>query len=151
MFESHIETCNGPALTGRGSDEQRFSILRFFQQSAFLNHQLLCYWPTIHNLISKICPRFQVLSSHFSEVDEPIETPSCSMSIEQQWFEAKIFQLQSMSNTIACIDIMFAVKNSGISCLALIFNLSIEQSENDIPARKKSVQACETWRVIYCF
>ena len=48
-----------------------------------------------------------------------------------------------MSNTIACIDIMFAVKNSGISCLALIFNLSIEQSENDIPALKKSVQACE--------
>ena len=35
----------------------------------------------------------------------------------------KTFQLQSMSNAIKCIDQRFAFKNSGISCLALIFNL----------------------------
>ena len=39
-------------------------------QSAFENNHLLCYQPTIHNLILKICPEFQVLSSHFSEVNE---------------------------------------------------------------------------------
>ena len=42
----------------------------FFKQFAFVNNHLLCYWPTIHNLISKICPKFQVLRSHFFEVDE---------------------------------------------------------------------------------
>ena len=39
--------------------------------------------------------------------------------------EDKKFQLQSMSNVIICIDKRFAVKNSDVSCLALIFNLSI--------------------------
>ena len=36
----------------------------------------------------------------------------------------EIFQLQSMLNVIKCIDQRFAFKNSGISCLALIFNLN---------------------------
>ena len=30
-----------------------------------VNNHLLCYWPTIHILILKICPKFQVISSHF--------------------------------------------------------------------------------------
>ena len=46
------------------------------------------------------------------------------MSIEQKLCEVKIFQLQSMSNAIRCIDQRFAFKNSRISCLALIFNLN---------------------------
>ena len=49
---------------------------------------------------------------------------SCSMSNEQKLCEVKIFQLQSMSNAIRCIDQRFALKNSRISCLALIFNLN---------------------------
>ena len=44
------------------------------------------------------------------------------MSIEQKLYKVKIFQLQSMSNAIRCIDQRFVFKNSGISCLALIFN-----------------------------
>ena len=36
----------------------------------------------------------------------------------------KQFQLQSTSNVITCIDKRFAVKNSGKSCVALIFNSS---------------------------
>ena len=48
---------------------------------------------------------------------------SCSLSIEQKLCELKIFQLQSMSNAKRCIDQRFAFKNSGVSCLALIFNL----------------------------
>ena len=46
------------------------------------------------------------------------------MNIEQKLCKEKIFQLKSMSNAIRCIDKRFKVKNSGISCLALIFNLS---------------------------
>ena len=32
-------------------DELRFSIWRFFEQFAFVNNHLLCYWPTLHNSI----------------------------------------------------------------------------------------------------
>ena len=46
------------------------------------------------------------------------------MNIEQKLCKEKIFQLKSMPNAIRCIDKRFEVKNSGISCLALIFNLS---------------------------
>ena len=34
---------------------------------------MLCYWPTIHNWILKICPKFQVISSHLFEVDELLD------------------------------------------------------------------------------
>ena len=30
----------------------------------------MCYWPTTRNSITKICPKLQVLSSHFSEVNQ---------------------------------------------------------------------------------
>ena len=43
------------------------------QQSTNENNHLPCYWPTIHNSISKICPKFQVLSSRFSQVDELLD------------------------------------------------------------------------------
>ena len=49
------------------------------------------------------------------------------MSNEENMCEVKTFQFQSMSNAIRCIDQRFAFKidkNSGISCLAWIFNLS---------------------------
>ena len=47
---------------------------------------------------------------------------SCSMSIEQKLCKVKFFQLQSMSNAIRSIDHRFAFKNSGIACLAWIYN-----------------------------
>ena len=43
---------------------------QFLGQSAFVNNHLLCFWPTIHNSVLKIYPEFQVLSSHFSEVND---------------------------------------------------------------------------------
>ena len=46
-------------------DKLLFSIWRFFEQSSFVNIYLLCCRPTIHNLILKICPKFQVISFHF--------------------------------------------------------------------------------------
>ena len=57
----------------------------FLEHFAFLNNHLLCYWHTIHNSISKSCAEFQVLSSHFFEVDVNL------MSIEQNLCEVKIF------------------------------------------------------------
>ena len=55
-------------------DMLQFSIWRFFwaiclcKSSSLVS--LLCYWQTIHKSILKICPKFEVLSSHFSEVNE---------------------------------------------------------------------------------
>ena len=66
MFESHVVTSND-----RTSFDFRFK--DFFEQFAFVNNHLLCYWPTVHNLISMICPKFQVLSSHVFEVDELLD------------------------------------------------------------------------------
>ena len=107
-----------PCGDQRWQDELQFSIWRFFEQIVFVNNHLLCYWPTIHNSISKICPKFQNPSSHFFEVDE---------LFDEQW--AKIVQSENISTQIyvaciRCINQRFAFKNSGILCLALIFNLS---------------------------
>ena len=115
MFESHVVA----SLDGTSFD---FRFEDFLEQSAFVNNHLLCYRPTIHNSISKICPKFQVLSFTFSR-----------LSIEQKWCEhceVKLFQLHSMLNAIRCIDQRFAFKNSGSSCLALIFNLNNSRTTN---------------------
>ena len=61
-----------PCSDQRWQDELLFSIWSFFEQSAFVNIHLLCYWPTIHNSILKICPKFQVISSHFFKVNEAL-------------------------------------------------------------------------------
>ena len=68
------------------------------------------------------------------------------MSIEQKLCEVKIFQLQSMSNVMGCVDQRFAFKNSSILCLALIFNLS-----TTVLFAKRSVAGGEIRRVIYNF
>ena len=44
-----------------------------FMQFASENNRLLYYWPIIHDLISKIYPKFQVLTFHFSEVDDLLD------------------------------------------------------------------------------
>ena len=57
------------------------------------------------------------------------------MSVEQNLCEVKIFQLQFMLNEIRCIDQRFAFKNSSISCLASIFNLSHLRMTNSVESR----------------
>ena len=71
------------------------------------------------------------------------------MSIEQKLCKVKIFQLQSMSNAIKCIDQRFAFKNFAISCLALIFNL--KNPSTTVLYAKKLVAGGEIGRVIYRF
>ena len=98
-------------------DELWFSIWRFFEQFVSVNNHLLCYQPSMN------WSRRSVLNFKFSVFTFP-RSMSCSMSHARNLCEVKIFQLQSMSNTIRCIDQRFAFKNSGTACLALIFNLS---------------------------
>ena len=78
-----------PCSNKCSQDEFWFSIWRFFEQSVFVNNHPLCYWPTVHNWISIICPIFQVLSSHFFKVDE---------LLDKHW--AKIVQSENISNPI---------------------------------------------------
>ena len=61
---------------------------------------------------------------------------SCSVRIEQKLCEVKIFQLQSMPNARRYTDKRFPVEDSGISCLALIFNLSNPRT---------TIQHAKTW------
>ena len=75
-----------PALTGWASI---FNLKIFW---AICNH-LLCYWPTIHDSISKICPKFQVISSHFFKVDELLNE-----LFDEHW--AKIVQSEIFSTPI---------------------------------------------------
>ena len=58
MFEGDVETF---------IDQKNFNFWFevFLGQSASQKSHPLCYWPTIHNLIRKICPEFQVLNSNF--------------------------------------------------------------------------------------
>ena len=70
------------------------------------------------------------------------DSMSCSMRNEQNLCEMKIFQLKSMSNAIRWIDQRFTFKTSGISCLALIFNLSNLRAT--ILHSRKRVVGCET-------
>ena len=50
-----------------------------------------------------------------------------------------------MSNAIRCIDKRFAFKNSGIACLALIYNLSYQRSTILHP--KKQLQVAKHFQV----
>ena len=71
------------------------------------------------------------------------------MSIEQKLCEVKIFQLQSMSNVIRCIDQRFAFKNSRVSCLVLIFKM--KNPSTIVLYTKKSVAGGEIRQDIYRF
>ena len=69
-------------------NELRFSIGRFFEQSAFVSNHQLRTWPNIHNSISKICPKFQVLSFNFSEVDELLD--ELGAKIVRTWLRSEL-------------------------------------------------------------
>ena len=66
--------------------------------------------------------------------------------MQSEW---KIFQLQSRSYAIRCINQRFAFKNSGIAYLVLIFNWN--NPRTTILHAKKAIPGCEKLRVIYCF
>ena len=135
-----------PSLTGHTSiflQIERFC--RYFEQSTFVNNHLLCNWPTLRDSISKICPKFQVLSAHFSEQD---------YLLDEHW--AKIVQSKNISipiyvqcNDCIALNNMYWYK---VCCREFWYIVSglLEQSKISSPAHKKSVQRCKMWQVIYC-
>ena len=159
MFESHVKTC----IDWTSFD---FFFSKIFEQSATENNHLQCYWspvwtlpvvplwcdlrlghcsrrlvvikllqphpywPTIHNLILKFCPEFQVLSSHFSKVD---------ILLNEHW--EKRVHIESISN----INVKWTTRWYILSGLDIL----LEQSENENPACKQSVQGCKKWQSIY--
>ena len=126
-----------PCSDQRWQDKLWFSIWRFFEQSALINIHLLCYWQTIYNL-PWCWSRRSVLNFKLS-VFTILRSMSCwaaalqcSMSIEQKLCKVKVFQLQSTSNAIRCINQRFAFKNfvSGLE-------IQLEKSEYNSPVCKK--------------
>ena len=74
-------------------DELRFLMWAFFEQSSFINIHLLCYRPTIHDSILKICPKFQVFSSHFFKVDELLDELSKNCA-KWKYFNSNLCPMQ---------------------------------------------------------
>ena len=105
IFQSHVETCISWTSF-------HFLFKDFFQQSASENKNLLCYWPTTHNPIFKVCPKFQFFSPHFYHVDDLklCEEKMCNSNLCR----------------IICVDQGFAVKNSGISIWIPITVINIQ-------------------------
>ena len=134
MFETQGENC----FNWTGFE------FRFKDVLSNLQLKIIIYWHPIHNLIPKNRRR-SVLNFNFSFFTY-LSLMSCLMSIEQKLSPGKvtIFQLQSTSNAITCIDKRFVVNNTGISCLALIFNLRnpkttiLLQCRNDNPVGAKN-------------
>ena len=142
MLEGHV-ACG--SSDQRWQNKLQFSIWSFFEQSAFVNNYSLCYWPTIHNSISKICPKFQVLSSHFFKVDE-----LCSnQQLNEYW--VKIVQSESISTPIYVqCDKMYSSKVCVQEFWFFVpgFDIQPEQSENNNPALKNAIEGCEIQWVI---
>ena len=118
-----------PCSDQRWQDELRFSIWRFFEQSSFVNIHLLCYWPTIHNSISKICPKFQVISSHFFEVDELLNEHWAKI-VWSEIFSTPIYiKCNKMYRSKVCVQ-LFSYFVSGL-------DIQLEKSEYNSPICKK--------------
>ena len=129
MFECHLETISS---TGRAS---------IFDSKIFLSNlqlKITIYCVTDQPPIAR--SRRSALNFKFSVLTF-LRSMSCSMSIEQNLCEEKIFQLQAVSNAIRCIDQRFVFKNSGISCrqeswyILSGLDIQFEQSDKDKPAR----------------
>ena len=134
-------------------DELRFSIKRFFVQSATENNHLLCYWPSSDQPLASITlSRISALNFEFSVLTF-LRMMSCSTRIEKKLFDLKTYWLlwvQSMSNTITCVDWRFAINNSGISGLAL----TILNAKNQFKVAKYdkscTVFSCRSIRTYGC-
>ena len=91
--------------------------LTIFWDICYSKNHLLYYWPPITQYLRSVL-NFKLSVLTF------LRSMSCLMSIEQKLCKVKkTFQLQSMSHATTHINLRFAVKNSGISCPALIFKL----------------------------
>ena len=121
------EVCK-PSSDQRWQDELWFSTWRYVERYPFVYNHLLCYRPTIHNSISKICPKFHVLSSHFSEVEK---------LLNEHWANIVRIEIFSTPIYVEC-DKMYRSKVCDQEFWYILSGLDIqpEQSENNNPAGK---------------
>ena len=129
-----------PRSDQRWQNELRFSIWRLFEQSSFVIIHLLCYWPPVHNSVLKICPKFQVLRSHFFDVNELLDE-HCA---KWKYFDSNLYRMRYDVSIKGLRS-----KNSRTSRLPVIFNL--KNPSTTVQCAKKSVAGCEIRRFIYCF
>ena len=95
----------------------------------------------IHNLISKICPKFQVLSSHFFEVTK---------LLYEHW--AKIVQSKNISTPISnVITCQSKVCVQEFWYIASGLDINFNNPRTTILYAKKLVVGCEIRRVIHHF
>ena len=66
FFSNSIENFNFPDSNQTAQQLQMAVSKSLKTMYAFVNYHVLYYWPSIHNLILKICPTFQVHYSQFS-------------------------------------------------------------------------------------
>ena len=128
----------------RWQDELLFLIWRFFEQFAFVKDHLLCYWSTIHNSISKICPKFQVLRSHFFEVGKPLRCPAwwamCKNCAKWKYSTPIYVECDKIYRRKVCVqEFLYFVPG---------LDIQPEQSKTDNPARNNAVAGCETLRLL---
>ena len=93
------------------------------------------YWTSVNSWFKDFLSNLLLKLIIYCVIDQPVlnfkfsffaflRLLSWPMSIEQIHCYGKIFQLQSFPNFMICIEKKFAVKNSGVSCLASILDLS---------------------------
>ena len=121
-----------PCSDQHWQDEHHFSLEDFLSNlplQTFIYCVTDLVWPTTHNSIWQICPKFQVISSHFFKVDE---------LLDEHW--AKIVQSENISTPIyvecnkmyrskVCVQ-EFSYFVSGL-------DIQVEKSEYDSPAGQK--------------
>ena len=110
-----------------------FLIWNFLQveQPTLVNNYLLCCWPTFHNSIWKICPKFQVLISHFFKVNELYE--HWAKIVQSENISIPIYiECDTMYWSIVCVQ-EFWYRVSGL-------DIQPEQSENNNAAHQNRFQ-----------
>ena len=119
-----------PALTGQTS----IFDFQFFQQSDFVDNHLVCYWPTIHSLILKICPTFQVLSSHFFKVDKLLDEHWAKLVLSENISTPIYVECYRMYQSKVCVqEFWYFVPG---------LDIQPEKSKNNNPPCKKAVTGC---------
>ena len=113
-------------------DELQFSIWILFGESAFVIIHLLCYWPTIHYLILKICPKYQVISSHFFKVNDLLNE-HCAKIVQSENISTPIYvECDKMYWSKVCVQEFWYWLPS--------LDIQPELSEIDNSAPKKAVR-----------
>ena len=112
---------------------------RFFLAICYLSVLLT----TTHNSILKICPKYQVLSSHFSEVNELLNVHWAKIVLSENISTPINVQCKNIYQEMVCCQEFWYVV-SGL-------DIQLEQFKNNNPVGIKWVQSCKVLQVINLF